>query len=402
LIAAMSGSRDSKPTSGTRNPNSVPREHDTMMPAFAGPRSAMSSTSIDMSGHHCARKRAAAEVSGTETVGHLKRPRQDHMPSGRRSACDSGAAFSLFPCHGRYNFRTGPIDRDFIATGRHPNTDDGFTAPILSSIKNEDGQYIPENVQARDELHEGYSVPWKGGLFGPAPKWESTMKIDKSTQTKFWQTTSVASDEDTVRTHLAIGDRSPSALKARLRHHDAAILAPHWPPTEMQTADAKTSSTVRPVPSGTKWPECRTFPGMFKPGWHIGAYFRCHKKRGFHHRVYEGPPDGTERVRLGPNEITIDFSRAFQVKALFCNETYSAVQFRVKHTLPDGSTKSQKVWTNIRKGGDWWAEVVPPSGTGSSSADVSGQTKEAIVVAPKVRSVSCHRASPSSAIDQVD
>jgi hypothetical protein len=90
------------------------------------------------------------------------------------------------------------------------------------------------------------------------------------------------------------------------------------------------------------------------------------------------------------------------VKALFCNETYSAVQFRVKHTLPDGSTRSQKVWTNIRKGGDWWADVVHPSGTGSSSADASGQTREAVVVAPKVRSVSCHRASPSSAIDQVD
>jgi len=141
---------------------------------------------------------------------------------------------------------------------------------------------------------------------------------------------------------------------------------------------------------------------MFKPGWHIGAYFRCHKKRGFHHRVYEGPPDGTERVRLGPNEIEIDFSRAFQVRALFCNETYSAVQFKVKHTLPDGSIRSQKVWTNIRKGGEWWADIVHASGTGSSTADASGQIGEAVVIAPKVRSVSCHRASPSSAVDRVD
>ena len=39
---------------------------------------------------------------------------------------------------------------------------------------------------------------------------------------------------------------------------------------------------------------------------------------------------------------------------------------------------SQKVWTNIRKGGDWWADVVHPSGTGSSSADASGQTREAL------------------------
>ena len=359
-----------------------------------------------MSGHHCARKRAAAEISDTGPVGHMKRPRQDHMQSGRHSVCDSGAASSLSACHGRYNFRTGPIDRDWIAIGHHPNPDDGFTGPILSSMKNEDGQYIPENMQARDQLHEGYTVPWKGGLFGPASKWVDSTKVDKSTQTGFlpriWQSTSVASDEDTVRTHLAIGDRSPSALKARLRHHDAAVLAPHWPPTKMQTAEAKIFSTKRPIPSGTKWPECRTFPGMFKPDWCIGAYFRFHKKRGFHHRVYEGPPDGTERVRLGPNEITIDFSRTFQVKALFCNETYSAVQFRVKHTLPDGSTTSQKVWSNIRKGGDWWAEIVPTRGTGASSADVSEQTKEPIMVAPTVRSVSCHRASPTPVIDQVD
>jgi hypothetical protein len=253
------------------------------------------------------------------------------------------------------------------------------------------------------------------------PSQANIEKIDKSTQTEGgnvsfhlvyaggktvtrnwggnWGAPPAASDEDTVATHLSIGNGSSIALKARTRHHEAAA---HWSPTEVQTADEKASSSIRPVPSKTAWPECRTFPGMFKPGWHIGAYFRCHQKRGFHHRVYEGPPDGTERVRLGPNEIEVDFSRAFRVRALFCNETYSAVQFKVQKTLPDGSIRSLKVWTNIRKGGEWWADVVHPSGTSSSTADASGRIGEAIVITPKLRSVSCHRASPSSVVDWVD
>jgi TfoX/Sxy family transcriptional regulator of competence genes len=361
-----------------------------VVPACAG----ISSTSIDMSGHYCVRKRPATEVSGTKTENRLVRPRQERQPPG---------------------------DRDFIATGRRFYSDSGYVVPILSSTKDGDGQYVPKNVLASGSLFGGSSILWNGGFFPPVSKWVDTVKVDKSTQTekeqvsfhpvcadkraaeeswgKYWPAPSVASDEDTVRTHLAIGDRSSTALKARTRHHDAAA---HWPPTAMQTADVKTSSIVHPVPSKTTWPECRTFPGMFKPGWHIGAYFRCHKKRGFHHRIYEGPPDGTERVRLGPNEIEVDFSRAFRVRALFCNETYSAVQFKVKNTLPDGSIRSLKVWTNIRKGGEWWADVVHASGTGSSTADASGRIGEAIVIAPKVRSVSCHRASPSAAVDWVD
>jgi hypothetical protein len=369
------------------------------VPACAGPRFAISSTSIDMSGHYCVRKRPATEVSGTETENRLVRPRRDHPPSGRRFPCDSGAASSLSSFPAAYDFQNDPGNRDFIATGRRFYNDSGYVVPILSSTRDGDGQYVPENVQTRGSLFGGSSVLWNGGFFGPVSKWVDTVKVDKSTQTKYWHSPSVASDEDTVRTHLAIGERSSTALKARTRHHDAAA---HWSPTEMQTADVKTSSIVRPVPSGTTWPECRTFPGMFKPGWHIGAYFRCHKKRGFHHRIYEGPPDGTERVRLGPNEIEVDFSRAFRVRALFCNETYSAVQFKVKNTLPDGSIKSLKVWTNIRKGGEWWADVVHASGTGSSTADANGQIGETVVIAPKVRSVSCHRAPPSSAVDRVD
>ena len=141
---------------------------------------------------------------------------------------------------------------------------------------------------------------------------------------------------------------------------------------------------------------------MFKPGWHIGAHFRCHVKRGFHHRVYEGPLDGTPRVRLGPEEITVDFSTAFRIKALFCNETFSAVQFKAQKTLEDGSTRSMKFWTNVRRGGEWWADIVHPSGTDSCTADETGRIGEAILITPKLRSVSSHRVAPSTVSNSAD
>ena len=78
--------------------------------------------------------------------------------------------------------------------------------------------------------------------------------------------------------------------------------------------------------------------GMFRPGWCIGAWFKCISRPGLHHRVYEGPPDGTPRVRLGPEEILVDFNRPYRIKALFTNTTFSAVQFKVTKTHSDGST----------------------------------------------------------------
>ena len=98
--------------------------------------------------------------------------------------------------------------------------------------------------------------------------------------------------------------------------------------------------------------------GIFRPGWSVGAWFRCLNRRGLHHRVYEGPPDGTPRVRLGPDEVLVDFTRPYRVKALFCNSTFSAVQFKVTKSHSDGTTSSLRVWTNVRRDNDWWAEIV--------------------------------------------
>ena len=106
--------------------------------------------------------------------------------------------------------------------------------------------------------------------------------------------------------------------------------------------------------------------GIFRPGWCIGAWFRCLIRRGLHHCVYEGPPDGTPRVRLSSEEVLVDFNRPYRIKALFCNSTFSAVQFKVMKTYSDGTTSSMKVWTNVRRDNDWWAEIVDASiGMGS-------------------------------------
>ena len=117
--------------------------------------------------------------------------------------------------------------------------------------------------------------------------------------------------------------------------------------------------------------------GMFRPGWCIGAWFRCLNRRGLHHRVYEGPPDCTPRVRLGPEEILIDFTRPYCIKALFCNSMFSAVQFKALKTFSDGTTSTLKVWTNVRRGSDWWAEIVDASfGEQTPSAEHSGSPEE--------------------------
>ena len=135
--------------------------------------------------------------------------------------------------------------------------------------------------------------------------------------------------------------------------------------------------------------------GMFKPGWHIGAYFRCIIRRGLHHRVYEGPPDGTPRVRLGPEEITVDFTKTYRIRALFCNTTYSAVQFKVPETLSGVQRPSMMVWINVRRRNDWWADLVHASLGKPVPADDDGRIGESIVVTPSRRSISSPRFAPT-------
>ena len=146
---------------------------------------------------------------------------------------------------------------------------------------------------------------------------------------------------------------------------------------------------------------------MFRPGWCIGASFKCIIRRGLHHRVYEGPPDGTPRVRLGPKQFLVDFARPYRIKALFCNTTFSAVQFKVMKTHSDGTSSSMKVWTNIRRDNDWWAEIVHASLGGTLAPDYTdhsehGSTGNLIVLTSSRRAPSTPRHSAPFAAEMAN
>ena len=97
-------------------------------------------------------------------------------------------------------------------------------------------------------------------------------------------------------------------------------------------------------------------------GWQTGAYFRHIIRPGLAHRVYDGPPDGTQRVRLGPEEIMVDFARPYKIYALFVNDVYLAAQIKIPEQLNmSGFTKpSMMVWSNMRRGNEWWARLIDP------------------------------------------
>ena len=139
--------------------------------------------------------------------------------------------------------------------------------------------------------------------------------------------------------------------------------------------------------------------GMFEPGWHIGAWFRCNLRPGFHNRVYDGPPDGTERVRLGPEEINVDFSRPYQIRALFCNHTFSAVQFMAPAVLNmDGFVKpGMLVWTNVRRYLDWWARLVDANAVGPLPEDFPG-AEDTEAGSPILRDARCPGPSAGPAL----
>jgi hypothetical protein len=103
--------------------------------------------------------------------------------------------------------------------------------------------------------------------------------------------------------------------------------------------------------------------------WTIGVHFEFMHNTA--HRVYEGPPDGTPRVRLSSEELHIDFNKIYQVTGIYADSTWTAVSFEVipgqddktLHTVTsyqyDRSTPpggAVTVWTNVRKKHVWWAK----------------------------------------------
>ena len=94
-------------------------------------------------------------------------------------------------------------------------------------------------------------------------------------------------------------------------------------------------------------------------GWKTGAYFRHIVRPGLAHRVYDGPPDGTPRVRLGPEEVMVDFVRPYKIYALFVNDVYLAAQIKIPEQLNMSGfiSPSMYVWSNVRRGDEWWAKL---------------------------------------------
>ena len=84
----------------------------------------------------------------------------------------------------------------------------------------------------------------------------------------------------------------------------------------------------------------------------VGKRFQFTKnpygKGKFAHRIYNGPPNGTNNRQIPAHEIYIDFSESFRITAVFANAMWTAFEFEVG---------GQKVWTNARKGHEWWVAV---------------------------------------------
>ena len=106
-------------------------------------------------------------------------------------------------------------------------------------------------------------------------------------------------------------------------------------------------------------------------GWSIGATFRFCGNAS--HRIYEGPPDGTPRVRIGPEELYMDFTETFRISGIYVNPLFTAVSFKVAGASDCDPSESEledicadkpageqltTVWTNARKHSTWWAKLV--------------------------------------------
>ena len=121
---------------------------------------------------------------------------------------------------------------------------------------------------------------------------------------------------------------------------------------------------TEPGPTQTPelWQACsRPLTGnTVDPGWKTGAYFRHILRPGLAHRVYDGPPDGTIRVRLGPEEVMVDFARPYAIHSIFVNDIYLAVQIQIPEQLNMSGfvSPSRRVWCNVRRGDDWWARLI--------------------------------------------
>ena len=87
---------------------------------------------------------------------------------------------------------------------------------------------------------------------------------------------------------------------------------------------------------------------------HVGKMFRFTKNPSgagsFNHMIFDGPPINGWRCnrKIPASEIYVDFSRPYEITAVYEDETWTAFQFEVE---------GQKVWTNARKWDEWWGST---------------------------------------------
>ena len=106
---------------------------------------------------------------------------------------------------------------------------------------------------------------------------------------------------------------------------------------------------------------------ILPPDWSPGAEFRltagvhrCHdgtlraNTRGFVHRIYAGPPDGTHRRPIPRIQVWFDVTAVHRITGICFDQEWTAMQF---HPHPD-LRPWVKVWTNVRHRNAWWAEIV--------------------------------------------
>ena len=105
---------------------------------------------------------------------------------------------------------------------------------------------------------------------------------------------------------------------------------------------------------------------LLPPGWIPGAYFRLtrgvHRRdgtlrsntRGFVHRIYDGHPGRPARAALQKKDVWFDVTAQHCITGIYFDKKWTAVQF-----CPDPDRRPlEKVWTNVRKRNDWWADIV--------------------------------------------
>ena len=106
---------------------------------------------------------------------------------------------------------------------------------------------------------------------------------------------------------------------------------------------------------------------LLPPGWIPGAYFRLtagvHRRRdgslrantrGFVHRIYDGPPDGSCRPHFRRSQVWFDVTAEHRITGIYFDQEWTAVQFcPAPRRHPD-----VKLWTNVRHRNHWWAEIV--------------------------------------------